>query len=390
MADTRTQEELERLLRERQGIDNPDTAKDQLTAIEQQRPQYQKNEQTQAAYDRLEEYEKQRPQGYTPGQNVTQYQQQLMALQQQKPGEYASQYQSQIQDLINTINSRPGFNYNPGEDPAYKAYRDQYMRMGQRASEEAQAQAAALTGGYGNTYGASVGQQAYQGSMAELNSQIPALMQLAHQRYQSELSNDYNRLDALRSMDQYEYGKYRDQVGDYYTDLDYMTGRYDTEYNRDYGQYRDQVADYESQLDYLYQKYGDLNAENYDLYKTELELWLQNRDYYLDKYGYAMENAGSSSGSGGGGRSTQPVITPTLAGMSIAGQGAALDLATLAKQADLEKRLQERVDDMKIPDSLALRRLQMGDTQTPRAVPGLTDEDLYELTVERRKQYNKK
>lgn len=43
MADTRTQEELERLLREQQGIDNPDTAKDQLTAIEQQRPQYQKN-----------------------------------------------------------------------------------------------------------------------------------------------------------------------------------------------------------------------------------------------------------------------------------------------------------------------------------------------------------
>lgn len=297
---TKEQEELEKVLREKQGLDSYGTAKQQLTAVEQLKPAYAESQKQQEAWQQLTQKETQRPQSYTPSQQVTDAQQQLQQLQQ--PGAYQNNYQTQIRGILDTINNRPTFNYNPGEDQNYKVYRDQFMRLGERASEDVQAQAAALTGGYGSSYGASAGQQAYQGYMASLNDQLPTLMQLAEQRYQNEIANDYNKLAALQGQEQIEYGKHRDEVGDYQTNRDYLTNRYDTEYSKDYGQHRDNVADFESELNYLFQKYGALTDENSNLYMAELERWLNDRDYYLQKMGMVPMETG---GSGGGGRSTK-------------------------------------------------------------------------------------
>ena len=300
MANYRDQEELEKILREKQGLDSQEVAKQQLTAVEQMRPSYQDSQKQQAAWQQLQTHESARPQGYTPGQNVTQAQQALQQLQQ--PGAYQSQYQSQIQGILDTINSRPAFTYNAAEDPVYKTMRDQAIRQGQRAAEDVQAQTAALTGGYGSSYGASAGQQAYQGYIAGLNDQVPTLAQLAEQRYQNQIANDMNRLNAMMGMEEYAYGQHRDQVSDYFANRDYLTGRYDTEYSKDYGQYRDSMADYENELNYLFQKYGALTDENMHLYEMELETWLNDRDYYLQKYGMAP-----SGGSGGSGRTERTV-----------------------------------------------------------------------------------
>ena len=300
MADyKKRQEELEAVLREGQGMDSRETAKQQLTAVEQLRPSYQESQKQTEAWEQLQQQEAARPQGYTPSEQVTQAQQQLNAL--QAPGEYQSQYQSQIQGILETINNRPAFNYQPENDPNYRVYRDMYTRMGERAAEDVQAQAAALTGGYGSSYGAAAGQQAYQGYLAELNNQVPTLMQLAEQRYQNEIANDYNKLSALQGLEEYAYGQYRDQVGDYQTERDYLAGRYDTEYSKDYGEYRDDVADYESELNYLFQKYGTLTEENMNQFLMELEQWENDREWYLNKYAMSPEEVTGSGGSGGSG-----------------------------------------------------------------------------------------
>ena len=47
-------------------------------------------------------------------------------------------------------------------------------------------QAQAMTGGYGNSYAQTVGQQTYQGYLQGLNDQVPALYQLALDKYNSE------------------------------------------------------------------------------------------------------------------------------------------------------------------------------------------------------------
>ncbi len=148
------------------------------------------------------------------------------------PTAYQSPYGTQIDTILNQIMNRGSFSYNPATDPTYQSYSQQYQKQADLGMRDAMGQAAALTGGYGTTYGAQVGQQTYDAHMTDLNNLIPELYNAALARYQSELSNDYNRLGALQSLDNTSYGQYRDSMNDYYTNRDYY-----------YGQYRDTVGD---------------------------------------------------------------------------------------------------------------------------------------------------
>ena len=63
------------------------------------------------------------------------------------------------------------------------------------AMQDTMAQAAALTGGYGNSYAAAVGNQAYQNYVTQVNNNIPAYQQMAMDVWQSgldQLMNQYN------------------------------------------------------------------------------------------------------------------------------------------------------------------------------------------------------
>ena len=51
------------------------------------------------------------------------------------------------------------FKYNVNADPLYQQYKDQYIQGGKLAMMDTMGKAAALTGGYGSTYGQQVGQQ---------------------------------------------------------------------------------------------------------------------------------------------------------------------------------------------------------------------------------------
>lgn len=339
MADINTRLRLKKVLEETKDPVALESAKLQLNAVEQGSPgDYKQSQNVQNMYAQLQQKENKRPQGYTQSQTVTQAQQNLANLAapgQYKPGQAVTQAQQQLQDLarpddynnrfdaqinsvLDTIYNRKGFDYNVGEDPAYRQYRDMYLRAGERAAADAQANAAAQTGGFANSFSQMVADQANQNYIAQLNDQIPTLMQLAYGRYQDELADNYNQLAAFQGQEQIDYGKwrdligdyqtdrnylagrydteygkdygqYRDQVGDYQTDRDYLAGRYDTEYSKDYQQYRDSVGDYESELAYLYQKYGDMSADEYQKYMNNMDLWLQDRDYYLQKYGLAQD-----------------------------------------------------------------------------------------------------
>lgn len=88
------------------------------------------------------------------------------------------------------------FRYNADEDPLYRQLADRYAQMGQQASRNVQGQAAALTGGYGNSYGAQVGNQAYQQYLTALNDQLPSLQANA----QTAWANEYDQLLQLYQM----------------------------------------------------------------------------------------------------------------------------------------------------------------------------------------------
>ena len=74
---------------------------------------------------------------------------------------YAGTFEDQLRDLYSQIQDRPDFSYDVNADPLYDMYKDKYVQQGKLAMKDTMGQAAALTGGYGSTYGQQVGQQTY-------------------------------------------------------------------------------------------------------------------------------------------------------------------------------------------------------------------------------------
>lgn len=134
---------------------------------------------------------------------------------------WTPRYEAEIQGLLSDISNRKGFSYDMNEDKMYQQYRDQYIREGKRAMEDTAAQTAALTGGYGSTYGAIAAQQGYDNYLAALNDRVPQLEQMAYGRYTDELADKYNQLGAYQTEENRLYGQYMDALGQYNTDRNF-------------------------------------------------------------------------------------------------------------------------------------------------------------------------
>lgn len=153
------------------------------------------------------------------------------------PGDFNFAHQQGWDDIINKINNREKFSYDVNGDALYQQYKDQYVTGGKMAMMDTMGQAAAMTGGYGNSYAQSVGQQAYQGYLQQLNDKIPELYSLALSKYQME-GDDLYKQHGL------------------YTDL----------FNRDYGMHRDAVGDFQYQQSHLLDLWGKSHAVDVDKY----------------------------------------------------------------------------------------------------------------------------
>lgn len=180
--------------------------------------------------------------GYTPSSTVQAAQAYLNQVQANKPGAYESQWDGELTELYNNIKNRKKFSYDLGTDPTYQQYREQYQRQGRLAMQDTMGQAAALTGGYGSTYGEQVGQQAYNAYLQSLNDIVPDLYNAAYNRYQDEGTELYNQYSMLSDRENAAYNRYRDSVSDYYSDLSDARSAYNSAYSNDYNQWADQLS----------------------------------------------------------------------------------------------------------------------------------------------------
>lgn len=119
---------------------------------------------------------------------------------------------SNLDDAINTlydrvINQKP-FEYEPSADPTYNRYADIYARNAKLMSEDAMAQAAQLTGGFGSSHGQAVATQAYNAEMSKMNDIIPELRQQALAEHENERAKDIEALSLLLNERDYERGIY--------------------------------------------------------------------------------------------------------------------------------------------------------------------------------------
>lgn len=219
--------------------------------------------------------------GYTPGSAVQQAQAYLNQVQSRRPGEYQSQWDGELTELYNRIAKRKPFSYDIGTDPVYQQYREQYQRQGRLAMQDTMGQAAALTGGYGSTYGEQVGQQAYNAYLQNLNDVVPDLYNAAYNRYRDEGTDLYNQYGLLSDRENQAYSRYRDTVNDYYSDLSDARSAYDSAYSRDYNQWSDQLS------------YWSQKAAN------------ENSAYLQQLAAQSRASGGSGGGSGGSSKSKE-------------------------------------------------------------------------------------
>ena len=184
--------------------------------------------------------------------------------------DYAGTYDDDLANAYNAILNREGFQYNLDDDALYQQYADKYMAAGKLAMRNSMGQAAALTGGYGSSYGQAVGQQTYDSYLQGLNDVALEMYDRAYGRYQDEGQRLKDAYGLAGDMANTEYGRYMDQMGQWNTDRAFMTDEANNAWNRAYQQdadaYNRAMAEdelaYNRQIDYAQTlaAYGDFSG----------------------------------------------------------------------------------------------------------------------------------
>ncbi len=148
-------------------------------------------------------------------------------------GKYESQYDQYLKNTLDSILNREEFSYDLNGDALYQQYKDKYMTQGKLAMMDTMGQAAAMTGGYGNSYASTAGNQAYQAHLQQLNDIVPELYQLALDKYNMEGDKLLNQYNVLSDAEGRDYSKWFDQYNMLASDRDYYSGNYFNVYDRE-------------------------------------------------------------------------------------------------------------------------------------------------------------
>ena len=173
--------------------------------------------------------------------------------------------QSKLNDVLKQYLNRKDFSYDFNSDALYQQYRDKYIKQGKLAMADTIGQAAAMTGGYGNSYAVSAGNQAYQASLENLNDIVPELYAMALERYNQQGQDIANKYSMLSDDRNAAYSQWQDGYNRLVSDRDYYANRYDSERQWDYGLYSDQ-------RDFAYNQYSSDRSLDYDKYSSDRNL----------------------------------------------------------------------------------------------------------------------
>ena len=108
------------------------------------------------------------------------------------------------EDLLNEFLKSDGFAYDVNGDELYRKYRDRYEREGRLAMKDAMGKAAALTGGYGNTYAETAAAAVRDEYAARAADKIPELYSLALERYRMNRDGAKDKYETLFAREKYE------------------------------------------------------------------------------------------------------------------------------------------------------------------------------------------
>ena len=195
---------------------------------------------------------------------------------------YAGAYDGQLKELYDQIVNRDPFSYDINKDMLYQQYANEYARNGKLAMMDTMGQAAALTGGYGSSYGQQVGQQTYNAYLQQLGDIVPDLYDKAYAHYQDEGDQLMQQYAMMGDLADDEYAKFLDSYNRWATEREYAQNEVDKAYERGYHDYLTRINQYNVDREY------GLSREQLDLTKQQA----------------AARSSGSTGGSSGGRRTS--------------------------------------------------------------------------------------
>ncbi len=247
-------------------------------------------------------------------------------------------YQNQADAIYKRIQETPDFKYDFNEDAVFKTLQEQFLKDGRLAAENVAGQAAALSGGYANSYGATAAGQAYMGAIGDLYDVVPELEAAAYSRYRDKKADELQNWEILQNKADKErvyaeneraYNDSRDaylwelalqkaQLGDY-SDLrdlgvDTTGHEFDSLFNKalslaqvgDYSGLKAlgvdvSTAEKQNALDFAIAaaSYGDYSF----LKALGINIGIAAAPKYTNTYSGSSEGSGYSAGSGGSGSS---------------------------------------------------------------------------------------
>lgn len=175
--------------------------------------------------------------GYTPSATVEAAFKELNDIMENEPADFSSKWSTQIDAIMDKIMNRDAFSYDFSTDPTYNTYKDLYQRQGRMSMMDTVGQSSALTGGYGNSWAQTAGQQAYNQSLQNLNNIVPELQSNALTQYNAEgqrLQDAYGLMSNERAQDMSEY---QQGYNEWAASRDAAQNTYADERNLDYDQY---------------------------------------------------------------------------------------------------------------------------------------------------------
>lgn len=218
-------------------------------------------------------------------------------------GDFSYKDQALLDATKDQILNREKFSYDLNGDALYQQYKDKYINQGRMAMQDTIGQASAMTGGYGNSYAATAGNQAYQASLQNLNDIVPQLYQMAYDQYVQEGQELNSKYSLLANDRSYEYGVWGDNYNRLVADRDYNANNYYNQYNQEYGQYTDKYgrlvdlsSAYENRYNSQYtQEYGQHSDAEAYAYKAA-------RDAVADAQWQKTYNLQAAQASNSGGK----------------------------------------------------------------------------------------
>ena len=196
---------------------------------------------------------------YVPSSRVEQARQEALASDAKRPGEYQSQWQQQLDAAMDKILNREAFSYNLNGDALYRQYKDQAVQGGRLAMQDTLGQAAAMTGGYGSSYGQMAAQQSYRQHMDDLADKASALYDKARSDYDRQGETDKENYSMLLQRENSSQSQYKQALAAWEAENQKLWDRYDKTRSEDYDAYRDEIKDnqWKQEFDAAQKKFYD-------------------------------------------------------------------------------------------------------------------------------------